>query len=489
MNQNRASIFTRFFSIFTTIVAVVAVAALLFSGGRQTAYALSADSGLVGSNVIVDIAKTKNPAVVNVTIKGKHKKASRNNPQMPEFGPFRDFFNNMPEMQEPHPKSGTGSGFLIDAQGHILSNHHVVEGAQEIIVTLQEGDEDKEYPARLVGSDAKLDISLLKIEREAKNDRPFPYLSFGDSDALQVGEWVIAIGSPFGLNHTVTAGIVSAKGRNIGAGPYDEFIQTDASINPGNSGGPLLNVKGEVVGINTAILSGNTGGNVGIGFAIPGNSAKTILKDLKEKGSVTRGWLGVMIQRITPELAGTLGLEQTRGALVGDVTPNGPAAKAGIRRGDVVMKFGKIAIHKMEELPKLVAATPPGVGVDLEVLRDGKTKNVPITVGTLESPTEGRHAALGNVITLGIQVQDLTPELAKSMKLPEADGVLVSGVDPSGSAAQGGIKRGDVIVEVNRNPVRNASEFQQAVGRDKSEPLLFLIRRGNNTLFVAVKPS
>ncbi|MDP7290515.1 MAG: trypsin-like peptidase domain-containing protein, partial [Phycisphaerae bacterium] len=236
-----------------------------------------------------------------------------------------------------------------------MTNNHVVAGGGELLVSLEN---DKEYAATLVGADPKTDIALIKINRDNGDSEPFPYLKMGDSDRLEVGEWVVAIGSPFGLTHTVTVGVVSAKSRNINAGPYDEFIQTDASINPGNSGGPLINIKGEVIGVNTAIISGPSGGgNVGIGFAIPINLVKTIYKDLREKGTVTRGWLGVMIQKITPELAKAFELKDSDGALVGDVIPDGPAAAAGIKRGDVIVKFNGQEVKDMEQLPKIVAQT------------------------------------------------------------------------------------------------------------------------------------
>ncbi|MDH5458539.1 MAG: trypsin-like peptidase domain-containing protein, partial [Nitrospinota bacterium] len=275
---------------------------------------------------------------------------------------------------------GTGSGFIINAEGYVLTNHHVINGADKIKVRLQVADKEKTYEAELIGSDKKTDIALLKIKREGEDSTPFPYIPMGDSKQLEVGEWVIAIGNPFGLSHTVTTGIVSAKGRDIGSGPYDEFIQTDASINPGNSGGPLLNMKGEVIGINTAIISGNTGGNVGIGFAIPINMAANIMKDLKEHGKVTRGWLGVMIQNLTPDLAESFSMKTTHGALVSDVMPNGPAFKGGLLRGDVIVKFGDRPVEEVSELPRLVAAVPPGETVTVVILREGKEQTVRITI-------------------------------------------------------------------------------------------------------------
>ena len=351
------------------------------------AFALSSDTMPLSSNLFVEIAKKQNPAVVNVSAKTKPKSVTRQfrPPSQREKGapdPFKDFYDRFfGQRPDQRPRGGTGSGFIIDSEGFILTNYHVVEGAEEITVTLED---DREYTAEVIGSDAKTDIALIKISRENGGKRPFPYLKLGDSGGLEVGEWVMAIGNPFGLSHTVTVGVVSALSRNIGAGPYDEFIQTDASINPGNSGGPLMNIKGDVIGINTAIISGNSGGNVGIGFAIPINIVKVILKDLKEKGSVTRGWLGVMIQKITPDLAKSFGLKDSKGALVGDVIPDGPAFKAGIKRGDVIVSFDKQAVDEMEALPKIVAKTAPGRAVKVKVVRDGKEKVFDITIEVLK---------------------------------------------------------------------------------------------------------
>ena len=300
-----------------------------------------------------------------------------------------------------------------------------------------------------------------------------------------MGEWVVAIGNPFGLSHTVTVGVVSALGRSIGAGPYDEFIQTDASINPGNSGGPLINIEGQVIGINTAIISGNTGGNVGIGFAIPINIAKGILKDLKETGSVTRGWLGVMIQKITPELEKSFGLNQSEGALVGDVIPDGPAAKGGILRGDVITKFNNQAVREMEDLPKIVAATNPGSAVDVEVIREGTRKVLRVTIEVLK---DSQEVVVAKADPLGLQVQDITEELAQGLKLQDMDGVLVSDVAAGNAASEAGIRRGDVISEMNHAPVKNVGDYQKLLASvQKGSSVLFLVKRGGSTIFIAVK--
>ena len=342
------------------------------------ALALSSDTNPVGTNRIVQVVKQQNPAVVWVESVKKVQKMNRRTPGNP-------FFRNFPQVpQPPRRGGGTGSGFIIDPQGYLLTNHHVIDGADKIKVRLQVEDKEKDYEAELIGSDKKTDIALLKIKRDDNDTTPFPYIRMGNSDSLEIGEWVIAIGNPFGLSHTVTVGIVSAKGRDIGAGPYDEFIQTDASINPGNSGGPLLNMKGEVIGINTAIISGNTGGNVGIGFAIPINMAVKIVHDLKAHGKVTRGWLGVMIQNLTPDLAETFSLKTTQGALVSEVVPNGPAFKGGLQRGDVIVEFAHQPVENVSALPRLVATTPPGKTVDVVILREGKKQMIHITIDVME---------------------------------------------------------------------------------------------------------
>jgi serine protease Do len=364
----------------TILLALPMVPGLPFSNvwEKDEALAMSSDTNPVGTNRIVQVAKQQNPAVVWVE---SVQKVKQMNGRVPG-NPLLKQFPGVP--QPPQRGGGTGSGFIIDPEGFVLTNHHVINGADTIKVRLQIADKEKDYEAQLIGSDKKTDIALLKIKREGSDSTPFPYIPMGNSENLEVGEWVIAIGNPFGLSHTVTTGIVSAKGRDIGSGPYDEFIQTDASINPGNSGGPLLNMKGEVIGINTAIISGNTGGNVGIGFAIPINMAAGIMKDLKEHGKVTRGWLGVMIQNLTPDLAESFALKTTSGALVSDVMDGGPAFKGGLQRGDVIVKFNNQPVEDVSELPRLVAAVQPGETVDVVILRDGKKQTVRVTIDVQE---------------------------------------------------------------------------------------------------------
>ena len=458
-----------------------------------TLFALSSHTQPLASNIFVEIAKKQNPAVVNVSTKAKAETAHKNF-RVPRHGPgenkspdpFRDFYDRFfGERPNQRPKRGMGSGFVIDKEGHILTNYHVIEGAGEIVVILDDNGTEKEYTATLVGSDPKTDIALIKINRESGDNKDFPFLRLGSSENLEVGEWVVAIGNPFGLSHTVTVGVVSALGRSIGAGPYDEFIQTDASINPGNSGGPLINIEGDVIGINTAIISGNTGGNVGIGFAIPIDIAKGILKDLRERGTVTRGWLGVMIQKITPDLAKSFGLSQSEGALVGDVIPDGPAAKGGVKRGDVIVMFDGQQVKDMEDLPKIVAATRPNSVVDVEVIRDGSRMTLSVSIELLE---DSQETVVAKADPLGLQVQDITEELAQSLKLESVEGVLVSDVTAGNAAAEAGIRRGDVISEMNRSIVKDMRDYQNLMASvQKGSSVLFLVKRGGSTIYIAVK--
>ncbi|MCW5892881.1 MAG: DegQ family serine endoprotease [bacterium] len=396
------------------------------------------------------------------------------------FGPFERFFG---QPRRPFKARSLGSGFVIDGSGYIITNNHVVENADEIMVRTSTG---KELKAKVVGRDPKTDIALLRVESNGTQLVP---VRIGDSKKLRVGEWVLAIGNPFGLENTVTSGIVSALGRHINQGPYDDFIQTDAAINPGNSGGPLVNTKGEVVGINTAIFS-RGGGNIGIGFAIPIDLASEIIPQLKEKGRVTRGWLGVMIQKVTPDIAESLGLEEPRGALVADVVKDGPAEAAGIKVGDVIVDFDGKKVSDSAELPLLVARTGIGKAVTVKVIRDKKVESVSVTIAELKEEDEAAAGGPGSADDLGLALQTLTPDLAENLGLDRnMKGVVVTQVEPSGPAAEAGLRRGDVILEVNRTVVKDVSTFQKLVGdAGKGKSLLFLVRRGDNTIFLAVKP-
>jgi serine protease Do len=372
---------------------------------------------------------------------------------------------------------GVGSGFIIDQNGTILTNYHVVDGAEKIVVTLSDG---KNYDAEVIGKDQKTDIAVLKIDA----GQNLPVVTFGNSDRMEVGEWVMAIGNPFGLDHTVTSGIVSAKGRRIGAGPYDNFIQTDASINPGNSGGPLINLRGEVVGINTAIFS-QSGGNIGIGFAIPTNTVKELLPQLREKGRVVRGFIGTTVQKITPEIAESLGLKQNNGALIADVVKGGPAERAGIKTGDIIVELDRKEIKDSSDLPPMVARITPGTTVQLKVVRDGKQLSLPLTVGEMK---ENEFVAAGQEGDLGLAVQPVTPEIAQSLGLDRAEGLVVTEVNPGSAADEAGLRSGDVITQVNRSSVKNLADYNREISRiEKGKPVLFLVQRGQSSLFLALK--
>ena len=393
---------------------------------------------------------------------------------------MRHFFEQMPQREQ--KQRSLGSGFIIDRDGYVLTNNHVVEDADEIKVTLHD---EKQYDATVVGRDEKTDIALIKL-KDPKGDLPFAEL--GDSDTLEIGEWVLAIGNPFGLQETVTQGIVSAKWRKIGQGPYDDFIQTDASINPGNSGGPLFNLNGKVVGLNTAIFS-PSGGNVGIGFAIPINIAKNIVPQLKGKGKVVRGWLGVVVQKVTPELAKSFGITEGRGALVADVDKDGPAAKAGIVSGDIITGYNGKEIKEMDDLPLLVAQTEIGKTVDVLVLRDGKKKTCAVTIAELKDGKGREHAqAEEPQKNFGIAVREITPELAQRHGLSKKDGVVITQIEPGSEADEAGLRPGDIIEEVNRTPIRSLADYNRLLGKLKSgDNILFLLRRGNNAIWVVLK--
>jgi serine protease Do len=432
------------------------------------------------------LADKLSPAVVNISTTSQGETPPQMGGQGP-FGhgdphefwePFERFFGPLP--RRPFKQRSLGSGFIINRDGVILTNNHVIENADEIVVKLAN---DKEYKAKVIGRDPKTDIAVIKID-----DAPdLSTVTLGDSDDLRVGEWVMAIGNPFGLEHTVTAGIVSAKGRFIGQGSYDQFIQTDAAINPGNSGGPLINLKGEVVGINSAIFS-RSGGNIGIGFAIPVNLAKEELPELEEKGKVTRGWLGVLIQKVTPEIADSMGLKDAKGALVADVMKEGPAQEAGLKVGDVIVEFDGHAVKDSTELPLLVARTAVGKTVKVKVIRDKGTETFTVKVGELK---EEEVATAGKEEGFGLSVQPLTPDIAESLGLgSDVKGVVVSGVESGSAADDAGLRRGDVILEVNREPVKDLASYRKALkSAGKGKSVLFLVRRGDNTVFLALKPS
>jgi len=426
-----------------------------------------------------ELADRVRAGVVNIQVTKKISKADfpmfRGNP----FGnqdPFGEFFGQFRGSIPERKQQGVGSGCIISNDGDVLTNNHVIEDADQIKVKLANG---KELDARIIGRDPKTDLALIKVEGTS-DIKP---LKLGDSDALRVGNWVVAVGSPFGLEQTVTAGIVSAKGRVIGSGPYDNFIQTDASINPGNSGGPLINMQGEVIGINTAIIASGQG----IGFAIPINMAKDIVPQLQKTGHVTRGLLGVSIQDLTPELARSFGLKETQGALVAKVVSGGPADKAGIAIGDVITSFNGHAVTTSKDLSRIVAATPVGETVTVRLIREGKELNLSAKIGEMEEEATEKTAKAATHNTIGLSVQNLTPQIASELGIQETAGVVVTVVEPGGAAAEAMIQAGDIIREVNRKPIKNAADFARKIDQAKSgDSLLFLIERQQNTLFVTI---
>lgn len=404
----------------------------------------------------------------------------------PPSGPFGDspFPFRMPPPGGPRGdfrRQGSGSGFIIRNDGIVITNNHVVEDAKEILVIL---NDKREFTAKVLGRDPKTDLAVLKIEAKGE----LPVAALGDSESLQVGDWVMAIGNPFGLSNTVTAGIVSAKGRSIGAGPYDNFIQTDASINPGNSGGPLFNERGEVVGINSAIFS-QGGGNIGIGFAIPINLAKKLVPELEAHGSVTRGWLGVAIQQVTPDLAKSLGLQDAHGALVADVTSGSPAAKGGVQRGDVIVSYNSKKVVESSSLPSLVAETPVGNTVPVEVLRNGKNTTLEVKVAKLteETATNENEEQGAEKSKWGLALRDLQPEEREQAGVKANEGVLIAGIDPESPAAEANLRAGDVVLELNRVPVGSVADLKKEMAKVEGDtPLLFLLRRADGNLFASL---
>jgi serine protease Do len=452
---------------------------------KATTTVVASDSPISGMQMIPanfsELAEKVRAGVVNIQVIKKINNATfRNFPGNP-FGdrnPFGDFFGPFEGHPNARKQQGVGSGFVMSREGYILTNNHVVEDADQIKVKLAGG---KELEGRIVGRDPKTDLALIKVE----GGSDLQPLALGNSDELKVGNWVVAVGSPFGLEQTVTAGIVSAKGRVIGSGPYDNFIQTDASINPGNSGGPLINLKGEVVGINTAIIASGQG----IGFAIPINMAKEIAPQLQNKGRVTRGLLGVNIQDVTPELAKSFGIKEKKGALVAQVVPGGPAEKAGIEQGDVIVEFDGKSVADSKELPRIVASTPVEKSVTVKVLRDGKEVALQAKVGEMEGNATTDPAKSPTHKTLGITVQDLTPQIARELGVKATKGVVVTGMEPGSAAEEARLQTGDVIREVNRKPVTGVNDFIQKVEKAKGqESLLLLIQRGQSSLYAAVTP-
>jgi serine protease Do len=436
----------------------------------------------LNTNTFAKVAEAIKPAVININTVTRGAASPGGAPpgRTPfeeffgeEF--FRRFFGGDPERM---PQRSLGSGVIIDPSGIALTNAHVVEKATEIEVITMDGSKHK---AKVVGADKKTDLAVLKLD-DGKGT--FKAARLGDSEKVQVGDWVIAVGSPFGLQSTVTAGIISAKARQIGAGPFDDFLQTDAAINPGNSGGPLVNMQAEVIGINTAIVAGGSG----IGFAIPANMARKVYTELLAKGRVSRGWLGVSIQPLTPELAKSFGAKDTKGILVSDVVPDSPAAKAGIKAGDIVLEFEGKKVEAPGDLQRGVGLTNPGGDVKLKVWRDQGEKTFTVKVGEAPDEREASARTPGGRAksALGLEVRPITPEVARQLNLPSAEGVVVARVDDGSAAGEAGVQRGDVIREINRHRVRSMADFERLT-RDVKEGdrLTVLLQRGPMSLYVA----
>jgi serine protease Do len=446
------------------------------------------------------LIKRVKPAVVNIATTGNGSTPSGMQqfqfgmPELPEGSPFgeffKHFFDNMPESPkggQHHEAKGAGSGFIISADGYIVTNHHVVDDASKIEVVMNDGTR---YDAKVKGIDSKTDLALLKIDA----DEPLPFVAFGDSDKAEVGDWVVAVGNQFGLGGSATAGIISARGRDIQSGPFDDFLQIDAPINRGNSGGPLFDTRGNVIGINTAIYS-PSGGNVGIGFAIPSNMAEDIVTELKSNGEVTRGWLGVEIQPVTAEVAESLGLSEAQGALVANVVNDSPASRSDFRVGDVILNMDGEALKEFKDLPRLVAATRVGSESVFEVYRSGKKQKIKVVIGSMPGDKEQlarvETDATADTTELGLQLAALTPETRKRFNVAKGiSGVLVSGVERGSPASRAGIRPGSVINMVGQSSVESPDEViervRDAAENEHSAVLLRIEYRGQNR-FVAVK--
>jgi serine protease Do len=468
---------------------------LAFNSTAAIAAPQAAVGGIIAANgSFAPIVSADKPAVVTITSTMKADDVSDDDGGSPMDQQFRQFFGGqgmpMPQ-QPPHGHEGhsqaLGSGFIVSADGVIVTNNHVIDKAIDIKVTLDDGTE---LPAKLIGADPKSDLAVIKIQAP----KPLATIAWGDSDQLKLGDQILAIGNPFGIGTTVTAGIVSARGRDLHSGPYDDFIQIDAPINHGNSGGPLVDSTGQVVGINTAIYSPN-GGSVGVGFAIPSNEAKTIVAKLEKNGSIDHGYLGVAIQPVTPDIAEAVGLTPSQGALVAQVSDGTPAAEAGVKTGDIITGLGDREIKMPKDLSRFVADLSPGSKESLKVWRDGKSIDLPVTVGGNDKSDQQASAgsdshSASHQASLGIGLADLTPDVRQSLNLPEGiSGAVVESVNPDKSAAASGIQPGDVIVSVNQKPTRNAHDVQTDVaeaGKAGRKSVLLLIQRNGNESFVAV---
>ncbi|MEG3638956.1 DegQ family serine endoprotease [Magnetococcus sp. PR-3] len=483
-------------SPFYRILLVIFAVSLAMFGGVQASHAKA------GFPNLVPLVKKLKPVVVNISttqsVKRQSKSPDGKKRKDFEGTPFEElfkhFFDRLPDQGRSFKSNSLGSGVIVDASGYILTNYHVIDKATEITVKLHD---ESEYRAEVVGKDKKTDLALIRI----RADKPLAVAKLGNSSRAEVGSWVMAIGNPFGLEATVTAGIISAKGRVIGAGPYDNFIQTDAAINPGNSGGPLFNLDGEVVGINTAIYS-RGGGSVGVGFAIPVNLASNVMEQLKSNGHVERGWLGVRIQTITKELAEALQLDDRSGALVAEVIEKSPAAKAGIRSEDVIISFNGKHVTKMNTLPAIVANTPVGARVPVKVKRGGKERTLWVRIAKLNDGKKGKGSRSGQSgkepeksdgaaikERLGLTVAEMDSALVKRLKLPEdIQGVVITTVHGDSSGQTAGLNRGDVITQFNRKTIKSIDDLAGALNTVKknSMTLVYVIRNGE-PLFIPIK--
>jgi serine protease Do len=470
------------------ILSLGAVGAAFMILSVEPAFARSAPASFA------DLAERLSPAVVNISTSQTIDRSRRRGvPDMPEGSPFeelfRDFFDQRRDGPPPRSTQSLGSGFVISADGYVVTNNHVIAGADEIEVNFIDGSS---LEAVLIGADPKTDIAVLKVD----SDRQLDFVPFGDSDAARVGDWVLAIGNPFGLGGSVSAGIISARNRNINAGPYDDFIQTDAAINRGNSGGPLFNMDGAVIGVNTAIIS-PSGGSIGIGFAVPAQIAKNVVRQLRDYGRTRRGWLGVKIQTVDEPLAESLGMARARGALVAGVDENGPAQAAGILVGDVIVGFNGKSIEVMHDLPRIVAATPVDETVPVEVLRRGKIEVLDVTIALLAEGDDAVKASLSRdepakpgVTALGMRFESLDSSKRRRYNIEDhVKGIVITEIDDAGSAYERGIRIGDVVVQVSQRDVGSPKEVEDEIENATEEgrrSVLFMINRGGELRFIAV---
>lgn len=421
-----------------------------------------------------ELIKKLKPAVVNISTTNMIKRRST-----PFSSPFEDYFKKFFDdgPQREFKQKGLGTGFIISEDGYVVTNNHVVDKADDIEIILEDGEK---YVAKIIGKDPKTDLALLKIESE----NSLPFVEFGDSESSEIGDWVIAIGNPFGLGHTVTAGIISAKGRILGIGNYDDFIQTDAPINPGNSGGPLFNLRGEVVGVNTAIIARGQG----LGFSIPINLTKHIIDQIKDGGKVVRGWLGISIQKVTAEIAEVIGIKEGIGVLIADVAKQSPAENGGLLRGDIVLEYNGKKIKEVSDLTGKVALTPPGTVAKLKIIRESKTRELNIAIGEFPEDEKIAKKKEEPEQKFGLAVINITPQIASRFDLSSKEGVIVSSVSRGSVASEAGFRRGDIIIEINNTTIINLEDYNNRLDEiGKGNSALFLVKRGENTIYLGLK--